>query len=114
MAGLTLDLQLQVNEKNDLQETSLVEIDKFVEELIKKHKTNKMAINTLVLDSVPMLALAEARSDEIASQGIGKKIWNGFNGKNTKIRAEIDRNLASAQYASQQIIRNLVYDIIIG
>lgn len=107
MGGLTLDLQLQINEKEQLQEASLVEINTFVEEVIEKHKTNVAAINTLVLDSVATLSVVEARSDELASQGKGKKLWNGLTGKNQKIRGEIDRDLASAQYASQQMIQKL-------
>lgn len=107
MGGLTLDLQLKINEKEQLQETSLIEINTFVEEVIEKHKTNATAINTLVLDSVAALSIAEARSDELASQGKVKKMWNGLTGKNQKIRGEIDWNLASTQYASQQMIQKL-------
>jgi hypothetical protein len=108
MRGVTtMNLRLPLNGISNLSQDYLAEIDQFVDEIIQKHKSNTNVINTLVLDSVACLSVAEARSNELASQGKIKKIWNGLKGKNKKIRAEIDRNLVSAQYASQQMIQKL-------
>lgn len=107
MGGATMELQLKMDGVTKLQESEMSEIDTFVEEIINKHKLNTNMINTLVLDSVATLSVAEARSDELSSQGKLKRFWNGLTGKNNKIRAEIDKNLSSAQYASQQMIQKL-------
>lgn len=97
MGGATMELQLKMDGVTKLQESEMSEIDTFVEEIINKHKLNTNMINTLVLDSVATLSVAEARSDELSSQGKLKRFWNGLTGKNNKIRAEIDKNSTFAE-----------------
>jgi len=100
-------LELEIKDHQEITQNERKEIDEFIEYAIDVHKGNSSQINRLVMDSVTALTISEARSEELAGQGFGKKLWNGITGKNQKIRADIDRNLAKSQYASQQMIQKL-------
>lgn len=102
-----MELVLEIKNSNEITLEDKAEIDHFIENAIEVHKENKATINKFVMDSVTALTVSKSRSKELESQGFVKKLWNGFTGKNQKIRADIDRNLAKAQYASQQMIQRL-------
>lgn len=102
-----MELALELINSNELTTKDKTEIDEFIENAIEVHKGNGAAINKLVMDSVTALTVSEARAKELESQGVFKRIWGGITGKNKKIRADIDRNLAKSQYASQQMIQKL-------
>ncbi|MGI6449986.1 MAG: DUF5050 domain-containing protein [Desulfitobacteriia bacterium] len=102
-----MELALRLKNSQELTTQDKAAIDEFILNAIEVHKGNSAAINKLVMDSVTALTISEARSDELKNQGFLKRLWNGFTGKNQKIRADIDRNLAKAQYASQQMIQKL-------
>lgn len=100
-------LDLEIKNSNEITVQDKAEIDHFIESAIEVHKGNSATINKFVMDSVTALTVSESRSNELESQGFIRKLWNGFTGKNQKLRADIDRNLAKAQYASQQMIQKL-------
>ncbi|MGF7060389.1 DUF5050 domain-containing protein [Brassicibacter mesophilus] len=102
-----MDLTLELKNSNEITIQNKAEIDEFIQNVIEVHKGNSAAINQLVMDSVTALTISEARSSELANQGFFRKLWGGITGKNQKIRADIDRNLAKSQYASQQMIQKL-------
>lgn len=102
-----MELALEIKNNNEITIQDKAEIDKFIENAIEVHKGNSSQINKLVMDSVTALTVSEARANELESQGFFKRLWGGFTGKNQKIRADIDRNLAKSQYASQQMIQKL-------
>lgn len=83
------------------------DIDKQIDKIIEQHKGNSFEINRLVFDSVTALTASEARSNELAEQGMIKRFWGGVTGKNQKLQSEIDNGLARAQYASQQTLQKL-------
>lgn len=83
------------------------EIDVLIERAIKEHKGNSAQINKLTMDSVTALTVSEARANELSSQGFFKRILGNITGKNQELRADIDRNITKAQYASQQMIQKL-------
>ncbi|MCD7767157.1 MAG: hypothetical protein LUH53_11715 [Lachnospiraceae bacterium] len=83
------------------------EIDQQIEKIISRHKNNRYEINCLVFESVTALTASENASEELASQGIIKRLWGGITGKNNKLQEEIRRNQMLAQYASQQTLQKL-------
>lgn len=83
------------------------EIDVLIERAIKEHKGNSAQINKLTMDSVTALTVSEARANELSNQDFFKRILGNITGKNQELRANIDRNITKAQYASQQMIQKL-------
>lgn len=83
------------------------EIDVLIERAIKEHKGNSAQINKLTMDSVTALTVSEARANELSNQGFFKRVLGNITGKNQELRADIDRNITKAQYASQQMIQKL-------
>jgi hypothetical protein len=102
---MTLDIQLGTTE--ELSVTEKREIDHFIEQTISMHRNNRSEINKLTMESVTCLAASESRAGELASQGFFRRGWNHLTGKNQKIRADLDRNIAKSQYAAQQTIQKL-------
>ncbi|MFC7677825.1 DUF6273 domain-containing protein [Paenibacillus sp. GCM10028914] len=102
---MTLELQLRKTENLTLNEKH--EIEELIEQTISVYKNNRSEINKLTMESVTCLAVSKSRASELASQGLFKRGLNSLNGKNKKIRADIDRNVAKSQYAAQQTIQKL-------
>jgi hypothetical protein len=102
---MTLELQLKNTE--EISVTEKREIEQFIEHTISSHKNNRSEINKLTMESVTCLAVSESRASELAGQGFFKRFKNNVTGKNQKIRADIDRNVAKSQYAAQQTIQKL-------
>lgn len=98
---------LQVVKQEQLSENVRNEIDSEIDKIIERHKNNRYEINKLVFESVAALTSSENYSNELASQGILKRFWGGITGKNRALQAEISRNQAAAQYASQQSLQKL-------
>ncbi|TCT12840.1 dynamin family protein [Natranaerovirga pectinivora] len=98
---------LQLNHTKELTLQEKNQLDQHIAEMIEIHKNNGASINTLVMDSVTALSIAESRSEALADQGVLKSLWRGLTGKNQQIRADIDRNLATSQYAAGQMIQIL-------
>lgn len=98
---------LQVVKQEQLSENVRNEIDSEIDKIIERHKNNRYEINKLVFESVAALTSSENYSNELASQGILKRFWGGIAGKNRALQAEISRNQAAAQYASQQSLQKL-------
>ena len=98
---------LQVVKQEQLSENVRNEIDSEIDKIIERHKNNRYEINKLVFESVAALTSSENYSNELASQGILKRFWGGITGKNKALQAEINRNQAVAQYASQQSLQKL-------
>lgn len=102
---MTLDLQLQNSEQ--LTAIEKTDIESIIDKTIIIHQSNRSEISKLIMESVTCLTVSEARASELANQGFFKRLQNGFSGKTQKIRAELDRNIAKTQYASQQMIQKL-------
>ncbi len=83
------------------------EIDRQIDSIIERHKGNRYQINRLVFESTAALTASENLVEQKASQGMLKRFWNNITGKNRRLQADIDRNLARAQYASQQTLQKL-------
>ena len=93
------DTLLQVEEKN--------EIERQIDSIIERHKGNRYQINRLVFESTAALTASENLIQKKASQGFLRRFWNNLTGKNNRLQADIDRNIARAQYASQQTLQKL-------
>ena len=99
--------ELQCVDSGGLTEAEKTEINSQIDQIIERHKNNRYEINRLVFESTAALTAGNNLACEKASQGLLKRFWNGLTGKNNKIQADIDRNLAQAQYASQQTLQKL-------
>ena len=93
------DSMLSIEEKTEINQ----EIDRIIE----RHKNNRYQINRLTFESTAALTASENLIEKKASQGFLRRFWNNLTGKNNRIQAEIDRNIARAQYASQQTLQKL-------
>ncbi|MCC8050769.1 MAG: hypothetical protein LIP10_08950 [Clostridiales bacterium] len=94
-------------DSSQIAESYRQEIDQQIEKIISRHKNNRYEINCLVFESVTALTASENASEELASQGIIKRLWGGITGKNNKLQEEIRKNQMLAQYASQQTLQKL-------
>lgn len=101
-----MEMQLElVNKEISIEENTY--LDDLVSQVIEKHKSNYGEINRLVMDSVTCLATSEARAKGLRDQGPLRRFWNNLTGKNQKLQASINLDLASAQRASQKMIQKL-------
>lgn len=98
---------LTLPEEIIIDKTRKTEIEQTIEETIRVHEANSVMISKLTLDSVTALTASKSRANELAEQGFLKRHWHQLTGKNKKIRAQIDIDIANVQYASQQTIQQL-------
>lgn len=83
------------------------EVDTFIDELIAKHRSNSEMMNLMALEATALATSVESRSKAIEEQGIFKRKWNNWTGKNQKVTARNDRDLAKSQYLGQQMLNKL-------
>ena len=102
-----MSLELRVIETNELTIEEKKELEVEIDSIIKKHNENTYKINELVFQSVTSLTTSEARISELESQGFFKRFWNNISGKNKNLELDINKNLAKAQYASQNLLQKL-------
>ncbi|WP_037284398.1 DUF6273 domain-containing protein [Saccharibacillus sacchari] len=102
---MTLVLQPKSSEWLSAEEKD--NIEQSITRLIGSHRDNRAEINKLTMESVTCLAVSESRAGELAGQGFFKRLIGNLSGKNSKLRADIDRNVAYSQYAAQQTIQKL-------
>lgn len=102
-------MELALSLKNDylLDTKEKYDLDEQINKIIEEHKNNAYQINQLVFDSVNALTINEARCNELQGQSPLKKFFSCLTGKNGKLQSEIHKNLARAQYCSQQTIQKL-------
>ena len=82
-------------------------IDDLIVQFIQQHKNNRGEINRLTFECVTSLAAGQSRSDALSSQRFFSRLFGSLTGKNQRLQAEIDRNFAAAQYASQKCLQTL-------
>lgn len=99
--------ELKLNSFKTMTKNEKAKIDQHIVEIIENNRQNSVTINTLVLDSITMLTVAESRSKELANQKGIKKLWGEVSGLNQSIRADIDKNHTASQYAASQMIQKL-------
>ena len=101
-----MEMQLDVVSK-ELSVEDNNYLDDLVSQVIDKHKENYGEINRLVMDSVTCLATSEARAKGLRDQGPVRRLLNNITGKNQKLQANVNLDLAQAQRASQKMIQKL-------
>mgnify|MGYP000193825676 CR=1 FL=1 len=82
-------------------------IDAFVENLIARHSTNSEMMNLMTLEATSLVTSVESRSRNVEGQNRLVRLWNEATGKNQKIAARNDRDLAQSQYIGQQMLNKL-------
>ena len=90
---------LTIDDKRDLE--------KQIDILINSHKNNTAKINQYMFESVTALSVSESRVNELESQGFFKRMFGVVTGKNKDIQANINKDLARAQYSSQMMMQKL-------
>lgn len=99
--------ELKLNSFKTLSKNDKAKIDQHVMMIIENNRQNSESINTLVLDSITMLTVAESRSKELAGKKGLKRFWGEVSGLNKSIRADIDKNHIASQYAASKMIQKL-------
>ena len=102
-----MSLELRLIETNELTIEEKKELEVEIDSIIKKHNENTYKINELVFQSVTSLTTSQERISELESQGFFKRFWNNISGKNKNLELDINKNLAKAQYASQNLLQKL-------
>lgn len=102
-----MSFNMETKDNSLLLADEMKDIELLVDNLIEKHRTNQGQLNKFVIESVTAITASESKAKEIGSQGFLKRSWFNLTGKNTELRADIDRNIAIFQYASQQMIQKL-------
>lgn len=93
-----------------LENTSLLadierrNIESAVHNFINQNANNKHAIETAALDAIAALAPVNGRATYLNEQGTLSRLWGAITGKNQRISAENDRDLAQAQFAALRLI----------
>lgn len=90
-----------------IKESEKAELDSHIDEMIAKHKGNATKVNLWTMEAVSLATSVEARSEELDSQGLLSRAWNSLTGKNQKLSARNQSDLARAQYLSQQVLAKL-------
>lgn len=99
--------ELAVVAENQLEPQLKGDIDQAITELVELHQNNRGEINRLAFETVTALSAADARSEELASQGTLSRWWGSLTGKNSSLRNQISRNHTAALYAMQSTVQKL-------
>ncbi len=99
--------ELTVVAENQLDPQLKGDIDQVVAELVQLHQANRGEINRLAFETVSALSAADARSQELSSQGTLRRWWGNLTGKNASLRNAISQNHTAALYAMQSTMQKL-------
>lgn len=84
------------------------EIDRVVEQVIDRYRSNSKDIMRLALETIVALTASEARVRELAEQGFLARAFRTVIGSNDRLRDSIDANLVVSQYAAVRLLQRLV------
>jgi len=98
-----------ISEENtsNLPDVKINEIDAFIDELISKHSTNSEMMNLMALEATSLATSVKSRSKELEEQGTLSRLFGSITGKNSKISARNEHDLAQTQYLGQKMITKL-------
>ena len=99
--------ELAVVAENQLDAQLKGDIDQVVAELVQLHQANRAEINRLAFETVTALSAADARTQELSSQGTLRRWWGNLTGKNASLRNAISQNHTAALYAMQSTMQKL-------
>ncbi len=100
-------MELVLRDDYPLEESEKTEIDLHLDALIAKHKGDAEKINLWTMEAVSLATAVEARSDELENQGHLSRAWNSLTGRNQKLSARNQGDLARAQYLGQRVLSQL-------
>lgn len=78
-----------------------------LDSLIHESKNNNEVIQKLMSEAVSLATKTEARADGLKKQGLLGRLWGDLIGANHKTSANNQKDLATAQYISQQVLIKL-------
>ena len=101
---ITSECMLSRSNVNLLTQIERSEILCRVDDYITRNINNSHDIENIMLDAISCLAPVEGRADGQHGQGIFERLWGAITGKNHKISAMNNKDLAMAQYAAISLI----------
>jgi len=101
------DKALVLVDNSVLTETERTEINLHIDGIIEKYRQDSAELSRMALESASLITSVEARSGGMMRQGFFSRLWNSFTGKNHKLTASNQRDIAKAQYLSQQMLNKL-------
>lgn len=101
-------INLLTQENNQLLgEMERQEIEFKVEDYIAKNLDNSAHIQDAAMEAIGHLSSIEGTANELNEQGIIMRVINSITGKNQKLIAQNQNNLAMAQYASYSLLMKM-------
>ncbi len=101
------DNMLVLVDNSVLTETERTEINLHIDDIIEIYRQDSRMLSLMALESASLATAVEARSSGIMQQGFFSRLWNSFTGKNQKLMASSQQDIARAQYLSQQMLNKL-------
>lgn len=80
------------------------QLEAAVNDFLARNSNNRRAVETSVLDALATLSPVSGRATHLREQGLLSRLLGAISGKNQKIAAENDRDLAHAQFAALRLI----------
>ncbi|OOE57615.1 tetratricopeptide repeat protein [Salinivibrio sp. IB282] len=91
----------------NVDDTLHSQTNEFIDDLILKYGENEKLLSLMALEATALATSVSARGQEIEEQSHISRLWRSFTGKNQKIFARNDQDLAKSQYIGQQILNKL-------
>lgn len=80
------------------------ELDLHIEHMVQESLKSRTELIKYSTECVALSTATQARSKALVNQGFCGRVWGGLTGKNNKLRATNQHDLATAQYAGQKSI----------
>jgi len=100
-------MDLILRESYPLNSGEKQEINNKLDKLISESKNNTEITQKLMSEAVSLATSVEARADGLKNQGLLGRLWGDLIGSNHKTSANNQKDLATAQYLSQQLLVKL-------
>lgn len=100
------DLLTEAN-RNLLERIERENIRIRVDDFLDKNRDNGYAIQDSAIEAIAYLAPVEGRSKHLQEQGGFARLWGEITGKNQKVSAANQKDLAMAQYAAMSLMQRI-------
>ena len=95
---------LELENQLHLTQINREDLSERVDQFLARNHDNCRDIEDSALDAISCLAAVPGQSKNLAEQGILSRFWNSITGKNQKLIADNQHDLAMAQYAALRLI----------
>lgn len=91
----------------ELDRQEMMTLNNKIRDYVDFNKDSATDLQQAALDAVAFLSLTVPQADAISEQGAFGRFWNGITGKNLKIIAQNQKDLAEAQFAALSLMQQL-------